>query len=97
MDWSNFKMPIRSNFKMPIIEQKKHVVIKIDMECFSPIELSKQFHPFHIYGPTCIRYEYKPIKRKIGYISIYCYLEDISSVKDSPWFICLEDSLPEDE
>lgn len=76
---------------------KETFLIKIDIDEYSPIDLLKIFHPYTIYGPTNIGYEYYPETRnprKIGYLNIFCERKNILTVYQYPWFISFVKEIP---
>lgn len=45
----------------------ENFIFRVDMDQFSILDLTKYFHPFMIYGPTHIHYDFHPETRKVFY------------------------------
>lgn len=45
--------------------REEHFVFRIDIDSFSILDLTEYFHPFKIYGPTHIHYDFRPSSRDI--------------------------------
>ncbi len=76
---------------------KQTFIIKVNMEFFYLNDILKHFHPFTVYGPTNLDYDFYPEtknRREIGYVNIFCERKDIYMIYNFPWFISFVNEIP---